>query len=472
MTDFEWLKGACALVRTGHERGTAYLIHSEWAVTCAHVVRDATTVTLEFSWGEAKGDVSAERDERADVALIKLTQPLSTVTPLRLSTLYPDADAQCRISGFPGEASAAQLTFPAVVRDPLAKDDQGRPGISIYSDEAAAGDGAKLSGFSGSPVVIGRAVVGHLRRVLGEHGKAIFGLMYASPASSVLRGLPEALAKELAVVDAEAMRKKMKSAVIELLAECKEACEQLASETTTKAMPEDLADHLFRLDPAKLLNLCDATHDKLLLKDPPKRAAADCVWQVSLATLPVLYEIGSIRIQTLGAGTLLQVEAVDRMGVDMLIARHDGRPALLARDDKGRLRGKPEREATYKIEEGKADIEVALGQVRTDLAGALGIDTEGLAIGMVDRLINDQLAVQAEREQNARDRRFRHYYLFVESPATQELIEPASLAFAQRLAETYQELHVVRLRRTVPEGAGRIHATIDQALKAMLQRRS
>jgi hypothetical protein len=47
--------------------------------------------------------------------------------------------------------------------DPDSKDDQKAPVLLLRSKQIAAGEGASLHGFSGSPVLVSGMVVGHLK---------------------------------------------------------------------------------------------------------------------------------------------------------------------------------------------------------------------------------------------------------------------------------------------------------------------
>jgi CheY-like chemotaxis protein len=197
MMELADLKAACGLIAAGTAKGTGYLIDSERVATCAHVVQGAGeggTISVDFH-GEVR-DASVLKVDRAnDCAILQLHQPLSGVTPLRLN-------ARCRWKapwdgyGYPAVAKGAGIPLEGAVRDPAARDDLGAPVLILASPEVAAGMAAPIHGFSGSPVVVEGAVVGHLKRIIpdpgmdptgsGRNPRPAFGYVYATPSNAVL----------------------------------------------------------------------------------------------------------------------------------------------------------------------------------------------------------------------------------------------------------------------------------------------
>ena len=77
-------------------------------------------------------------------------------------------------------------------RIPDGLDVRRRRALVLYSDQAAAAQGPPLAGFSGSPVMVGGMVVGHLTRVLSSKdrpGRPELGYLFATPGFEILRVL-------------------------------------------------------------------------------------------------------------------------------------------------------------------------------------------------------------------------------------------------------------------------------------------
>lgn len=468
MIDLEAIKRACALVRANGQRGTAYLIHAKWAVTCEHVVRGVTRVKLEFpadehgSWnGEAWGTVYKEKDETGDVALIELEKPVER-RPLRLTTVQPILDTQCWMVGFPTEAKESQLPFKGVIRDPHGRDFDQHTAIAIYSNEASAGDGAKLSGLSGGPVVMGQAVVGHLKKVLGQDGKAIFGRAFASHSARVLALLPPDLRDELAVPDFDAFRKQMCEAVARMLENDAVARRALGPqiELSPEASAREVSERLFERGCVAMLAACTHAHDKLVQqRNREADASAERIEEVALVALPALHELGALAPSSNGAATLLMVEAADETGTELLVARHDGRRAFIEGESGRGTRAAPRIADMTKLEMGKVDwVKPALAAAREQLAKALRVDCAGLDDDAIDEEINGALRYRAAGQANTR--RYRCYYVFSDR---------AQFPFAEALASAYPALHVVRFRRKRSTDGS--HHEIKQGVEEMLSRR-
>jgi len=84
----------------------------------------------------------------------------------------------------PGEGAAVPLN--GIVMDPGAGQGQARFSDPVFSP-GSAGMAANVHGFSGSPVMVERMIVGHLTRILGDDenpGKAAYGYLYAVPSEA------------------------------------------------------------------------------------------------------------------------------------------------------------------------------------------------------------------------------------------------------------------------------------------------
>lgn len=202
MLDLEAIKAACARVSTGESRGTAYLVAPGWAVTCKHVVEGVTEASLVFSTATVKVTVR-ERGESADFVFLELKKKLTGVSPLPLAQNRPSFNDSGLICGFPAIAVEndtylnSHVIIKAEIRDPRAQDDQKSSAITVYSEDAGAGSGAELGGFSGSPVLVDGVVIGHLHRVLDSKGRAVLGQVYACPVEHVLNAMDEPLRRQI-----------------------------------------------------------------------------------------------------------------------------------------------------------------------------------------------------------------------------------------------------------------------------------
>jgi len=199
--DFETMKAACALITAGAARGTGYLVAPDRVVTCAHVVKpvgNGGTVTVDFATASMKATV-ASLDETSDAAVLNLAEPAARITPLKLAGAV-QRKAPWDGYGFPGQAKGQGLPLEGAVMDPRSKDDQAIPVLLLKSDQLAAGQGAALHGFSGSPVLVQGFVVGHLKRYIKDNESPLrpaFGYVYATPSSDVLKLLGVVAAEPL-----------------------------------------------------------------------------------------------------------------------------------------------------------------------------------------------------------------------------------------------------------------------------------
>lgn len=189
---FEELKAACALIDAGKGvEGTGYLVAPDVVVTCEHVIRGANRgdkVDVHLG-GNILPATLTEFDEQTDCAYLTLKEKIKEVTPLPLA-------GECRRKvewdgyGYPGLAKGAAVPLNGIVMDPKGQDKAKRASLILYSPQVAAGMAANVHGFSGSPVMVERMIVGHLTRILGDDenpGKAAYGYLYAVPSEAVLK---------------------------------------------------------------------------------------------------------------------------------------------------------------------------------------------------------------------------------------------------------------------------------------------
>lgn len=195
----EHFKRACARLQAGAAQGTGYLVRPDRLVTCAHVVRGVGLGgVVQARLHDSTADLTAtiERiDEAADFAVLRLGTPVQDRPCLPIAA-HASAEARWLAFGFPASTGTQGIALGGVVRDPQGRDARGVAAVQLFSEEAAAARGALLAGASGSPVLSGGAVIGHLRRVLpDDEGRAQMGLIFACPVRAFAEALPHAAAQ-------------------------------------------------------------------------------------------------------------------------------------------------------------------------------------------------------------------------------------------------------------------------------------
>lgn len=209
-TRLEEIKNACAYIDAGGARGTGYLVSPDTLITCDHVVRqiaDGQSVTLRFGALSREARVIT-RDRQADCAVLQMSSPLKGVEPLRLATKECSRGDVWDAYGFPAVTREAGHVLSGDVQDPQGKDPFNNDAVVLYSREIAAADGAPPQGFSGTPVLVGGYVVGHLKRIIPSSSldpepdataekdvtkpppRALMGTLYACPSRLVANLLP------------------------------------------------------------------------------------------------------------------------------------------------------------------------------------------------------------------------------------------------------------------------------------------
>ena len=192
----ELMKEACAYISGSDGTGTGYLVAQNRIATCHHVVKswqEGATYTILLGPNAVRYEAHGLRsDAQLDCAILALDTPCQ-ITPLPLATSL-QRKAAWEGYGYPATATKANLAIPTglpiagVVSDPVTKDDAGRRALLLYSDQVAAGQASPLHGFSGSPVLVEGAVVGHLTKYIGDpndRSRAAYGYVYACPIEAV-----------------------------------------------------------------------------------------------------------------------------------------------------------------------------------------------------------------------------------------------------------------------------------------------
>lgn len=170
-------------------RGTGYLISRDLVATCNHVVSTAvkvgtpdetpTKIDIQFPGHKRQGNLLGS-DPSADCALIKLTEPIleQSLLPLRLSDGCGSNEPFVAV-GYPLIGNEQALPLFGHVIAPGWKDLKGGPASLLFSPPIAAGAGALAQGFSGSPVMVRGACVGHLKQVVPDPGHSAAGRPYS-----------------------------------------------------------------------------------------------------------------------------------------------------------------------------------------------------------------------------------------------------------------------------------------------------
>lgn len=201
------IKAACCLLESDAGVGTGYLVGDLIVATCAHVVgslKRGEVIKARFGDSGRQAFVAAVVDQveaKADCALLKLREPLPGVTPLLLADVTPE-DHEWLAYGFPAFADGLGVPLSGSVMDRDAFIPGNLRGLALFSPILGAHPPASIGGFSGSPVLCGARVVGHLSSVLGAKGalkQPHLGYAYAAPAQGVraLLGLPAPIATSL-----------------------------------------------------------------------------------------------------------------------------------------------------------------------------------------------------------------------------------------------------------------------------------
>ena len=190
------IQQTCVFIKGPDGTGSGYLVAPQRIGTAAHVVK---------SWQEGQsyevtvgvnGTVCRARllkvDHETDAAVLAFDEPLA-VSPLPIAKKL-----QRRVAwegyGFPAVAQKIGqpqgLPIDGEVKDALTRNDLGQVAILLYSAQVAAGAASPLHGFSGGPVVVEGALVGHFTKHIGDSDdrrRPAFGYVYACPIDAVVK---------------------------------------------------------------------------------------------------------------------------------------------------------------------------------------------------------------------------------------------------------------------------------------------
>jgi hypothetical protein len=191
MSEDHATKTAIGRVVGDTDKATGYLVGPACMITCYHAVRQQKTAIVYLNGETLSARVifpdhtEIAAAEEADIAVLELERP-TTAKSLVVATYT--RKRHWNTYGFPSIGEGALLPLEGKVLDWDALDTKGRKAIILYSHQVAAGMAARISGFSGSPVLIDGFVIGHLKRVLSENenpGRPALGMLFATPAALI-----------------------------------------------------------------------------------------------------------------------------------------------------------------------------------------------------------------------------------------------------------------------------------------------
>lgn len=212
------VKNSCAQVLYHDMVASGYLVTPTCLVTCAHERLSVDeTVSLVFVGGAYDSDPKSVKatviqvDYRFDCALLRLATPASWAEPLPLAPAAFEGSAwECL--GLPrleGSKDPLPISLRGEVRDPETHGPKEKPGIQLYSAQA---QGEVLVSFSGAPVWVDGAVIGHLKQIIPDGAgartsvtistgspnpttssgsRSALGILYACPTHAIWNLLPE-----------------------------------------------------------------------------------------------------------------------------------------------------------------------------------------------------------------------------------------------------------------------------------------
>lgn len=180
------LKPACALVDTGRNVGTGFLISEVHLLTCAHVMNGADTARCRF--GDDYSNVFdfrvVARYPEVDSAVLEALNP-AALAGVQVPALAP---AELTLDnwwgwGFPAHFDGQSLPMWGHVGDEDSVGPDERHVLQLFA-ENLVGSTVQLGGLSGSPVLVGDNVVGMMYRVMGgasDGQQARLGMIFAIP---------------------------------------------------------------------------------------------------------------------------------------------------------------------------------------------------------------------------------------------------------------------------------------------------
>ena len=169
-------------------RGTGTLVSPDLVLTALHVVADRNAsppepypgkIQLTFPNFQTEAVIHENlMDPATDWVLLKCQVP-PKVEPVSLGRLK-QSGVDWETYGFPDANPRDGMIQTGRVEawDGVLA---GVTALQLFSEEAAAGNGAPVKGLSGAPVFVGTWLVGHMRFALMQDGRTVAGTLYACP---------------------------------------------------------------------------------------------------------------------------------------------------------------------------------------------------------------------------------------------------------------------------------------------------
>lgn len=179
---------------TVRSRGTGFLVADGIVLTALHVVANRRTdppepisgcIRLTFPGMETEATMDAElRDGRQDWVLLNCRDK-PRIRPIPMAD-WQSTGAGFETFGFPDANPRDGMVQTGRIKDHNA-DLDGAVAFQLFSEEAAAGNGAPAKGLSGAPVLIDNAVVGLLRfALMDQQRQTVAGTLYACPMMPII----------------------------------------------------------------------------------------------------------------------------------------------------------------------------------------------------------------------------------------------------------------------------------------------
>ena len=200
---------------TSVSRGTGFLVTDRLVLTALHVVaqrRDPPaplpgSISVQFPGQRVIATIhespagTPSWDLQSDWVLLEC-EPVPRLEPVPLATLQTWG-AQWETFGFP-DTKPDGMVHSGTVED-LRATLEGVPAYQLFSKQAAAGNGAPVRGLSGAPVIVGDAVVGHLRFALMKDmntadERTVAATLFACPLAALAARYP-ALGRPSALIE-------------------------------------------------------------------------------------------------------------------------------------------------------------------------------------------------------------------------------------------------------------------------------
>ncbi|WP_437491589.1 trypsin-like serine protease [Sorangium sp. So ce1014] len=200
----------------GLSRGAGSLCDPALVLTALHVVADRKVDPVRFysdirvcfpTFETTAEVVDGAWDKDLDFVVLRLKEPCpESIRPLQLRRLADRDSPSFESFGFPGANPEGLAVTGKIIM--ARSEHENVPAIQLYCEQAGAGIGMQVEGLSGAPCLVGRALVGVLRRSLSREQDAgelvsVGGTLYASSISDILERTASLLPEPMPVIEAD-----------------------------------------------------------------------------------------------------------------------------------------------------------------------------------------------------------------------------------------------------------------------------